>query len=319
MFNASPSLPNPTLLDCLRDYLNNKPLKLRTKAQYENVIRRCVPDWLYRPMSTITRKDIQDRHKQLTAHGPYQANFCARVLRALFLFAENFYTDPTGEPIIKSNPMRVMAAMDLWNKETRRQRRIKPDEMPRYFAALLTMPNKNAADYLLFLTLTGMRKNEATQLTWQNVDLNKGLATVPDTKSKRPHVFPLPDVLWSLLQSRYMQRNCPPGSEPVFVSFNGVDPISRYDKSYEYICSVTGLSFSPHDLRRGFTSTAVEAGVHLYSIKRLLNHAIDCDGWTGAYFVSDVENLRVAVQSVCDAILSQAGIDKKDLAKRLNH
>lgn len=307
----------PILLDVLRDYINSKPIKARTKASYESVIRRCYGDWLYQQMTSISRRDVQDRHRLLTIKGAYQANLAARVLRALFAFAEYYYVDSKGEPLVPANPMKVLTALELWNPETRRQRRITPDELPRWFNAVLSMPYRSGADWLLMLIFTGMRRNEATQLTFGDLDLHKGIVTVKDTKSNRPLVYPLPDVLWKLFQARFIERGCPPSTYPLFVSSNGVDPMSRYDRSYDYVCSVTGIRFSPHDLRRSFTSIATETGTHIYSIKRLLNHSNQDDGWTQGYYVQDVEHLRSCVQKICNEILRQSGMDRDELLSRL--
>ncbi|MBL0189473.1 MAG: site-specific integrase [Candidatus Obscuribacter sp.] len=315
MNHLLPSTADPTLLDCLRCYFEHKPLKLRTKSQYEAVLRRCFPDWLYRGINSITRRDVEERHKELSLRGKYQANFAGRVLRALYIFAEGYYVDADGEPIIK-NPMKIMSAKNLWNKETRRQRRITAEQMPRFFNALLLMPNRHAADYILFLLLTGARRSEAAQLLWSDIDLNRGTATAKDTKSRRDHVFPLCDVLWSLLKMRFVER-CPAQSDPVFTAPNGVDAISRYDRSHLFITGVSGVVFCLHDLRRTVASVAVETGTHLYSIKRILNHSIDLGGWTEGYVVADQEHLRSCVQVIADTILSQAGIDKRELIKKL--
>lgn len=306
----------PVLAEVLRDYLAANTLKLRTKNSYEAVIRRCYSDWLYRPITSIKRYDVQEKHREISLSGKYQANLAGRILRALFTFAEYRYTDDQGEPLIQTNPTKVLTALNLWHPEKRRQRRVMPDEMPKWWSAVLSMENRTASDWLIVLLLSGMRRNEVTNLTYGDLDLNKGIITVRDTKSNRPLVYPMSDLLWALFKSRYVCAGFPPVSAPVFASQDGLSPMSRWDRSYDWVASVTGIRFSPHDLRRSWQSTATESNVHVYSLKRLMGHSFDTGDWTIGYYVQDIEHLRGCVQQVTDAIVKQAGLEKSQLLRR---
>lgn len=57
-------------------------------------------------------------------------------------------------------------------------------------------------DYLLLVLFTGLRKEEAAQLTWNNVDLKARTLTVIDTKNHLDHTLPLSDFLFELLLRR---------------------------------------------------------------------------------------------------------------------
>lgn len=57
-------------------------------------------------------------------------------------------------------------------------------------------------DYLLLVLFTGLRKEEAAQLTWNNADLIARTLTVIDTKNHLDHTLPLSDFLHELMLRR---------------------------------------------------------------------------------------------------------------------
>lgn len=61
-------------------------------------------------------------------------------------------------------------------------------------------------DYLLLIILTGLRRQEAATLRWDQVDLNAKTLTVLDTKNHESHTLPLSGYLYELLLSRSQNR-----------------------------------------------------------------------------------------------------------------
>lgn len=57
-------------------------------------------------------------------------------------------------------------------------------------------------DYFLLLLFTGLRKQEAIELTWDRVDLKEKTITINDTKNHQSHVLPLSDFLFNLFENR---------------------------------------------------------------------------------------------------------------------
>lgn len=69
----------------------------------------------------------------------------------------------------------------------------------------------------------------------------------------------------------------------------------------------SGLTFCHHDLRRTFITAAERLDLSTYTLKRLLNHAIDKErGATGGYIGYDLDRLRLATQRISDEIDRQA-------------
>ena len=155
-------------------------LKALTARDYVKAMNRKFEDWRHKPVASITRDMVEQRHRMLSERSPAEANRAMRYLRALFVFASD-YRDSTGHPVIPDNPVRRLSAKRLWNRIERRTRYIEPDQLGDWWDAVHSLENKPQypsrevlRDYVLLLLFTGLRRNEALCLRWENVDLARG-------------------------------------------------------------------------------------------------------------------------------------------------
>jgi len=153
---------------------------------------------------------------------------------------------------------------------------------------------------------TGLRRTEASTLTWDNVDLKARTLTIPETKNHQVHVLPLSDFLFDLLSRR--KKNKSKAAQYVF----SVDSERGYlfdpRTAVKRVSDLSGLPFTPHDLRRSFITYAESLDIPAYALKRLLNHK-DPGDVTAGYIVSDVTRLREPMQRITGYIQGQ--IDSK--------
>ena len=158
-------------------------------------------------------------------------------------------------------------------------------------------------DYLLLLLFTGLRRNEALCLRWENVDLQRGTVCAVDTKNRSNHVLPMGRYLWDLMRRR---RAC--DSEWVFANPLTRKRITDPHRQIVNVVAKSGVPFSPHDLRRTFASIVSRLGDRLnyYTTKRLLNHRTS--DVTQGYIQFDLEQLRSAMQAVEDFVLEKVGV-----------
>lgn len=290
--------PERTLGEILDTYLRHRQLKYKTKLSYQSSLRRCVGDWLYLPAAQITPEMVYTRHRELSLIGKAQADLCFRVVRALFKFAQAYYELPDGSPEITKDPTKKLSGLRAWNGSPRRQGRIAPADVQRWFAAVQTLP-ATQRDHIILLFFTGMRKREAGRLLWEDVDLDKGTLTIRDPKNKKDCVLPLSSYAWDMLRTRRQYSS----ERYVFPGAFADSPMSDYDRTYCKVVLDTGIVFTPHDLRRGFMSTAAELGIQVFSIKKMLNHS--SSDVTYGYYVADIERLRAEVQKVNDELVRQ--------------
>jgi integrase len=118
------------------------------------------------------------------------------------------------------------------------------------------------------LILTGQRRGEIAGLTWDEIDLDKGLISLPRerVKNNRAHEIPLSPQAVALIEA--LPRN----SEQYVFSLDGGPIINfgRFKNRLDKLCGVQ--NWTVHDLRRSAASGMARSGVGLPVIEKVLNH-----------------------------------------------
>ena len=283
-----------TLLELMTKYIDQKGLKLcpSTAADYQKKLNEGFPDWLNKPVNTITREMVAKRHKKLSGNSTSKDNKM-RVLRLLMNSA-------LALKIIDESPTDVLkkAELDLWSKPIRKTRIIPADRLKDWYGAVLELSNLKAKTYLLLLLYTGLRANEALYLDWKNVDFKNDTLTVMDTKNHSNFTTYIPSQL-----KPYMRNLQTLTGESVFVftgnNADGVMAIPRWP--LDQITNKTGIEFSSHDLRRTFATIAEASLLPETIIKRLLNHATD-NNVTGGYIRTESNTMKQAIDRIAGFI-----------------
>lgn len=301
---------NVSLAEAFRAYVERrKNLRPATVKDYEFCMAHGLRDWASKPLHTITRKMVTARHTLLSGRSESLANKTMRFLRALFNFAAGEYLGADGRPILTDNPVKALSHAKTWNREVRRTRHLGPHQLRAWLEGIEQLPltTEDGAmyrDYLLLLLFTGLRRSEAANLTWENVDLDARTLFIPgdDAKNHEPHRLPLPDVLLDMLAAR---KRTAAGAFVFAVARTGKPPATTL-KACNRVAAASGVPFSPHDLRRTFLTIAESLDIPAYALKRLANHKMKGDV-TAGYIVTSVERLRKPMQQIADFILSAAG------------
>jgi integrase len=295
-----------TLSEVFHDYLKaRKTLKPKTLYDYRRVIEIAFGDWKDKPLLSITKDKMAERHTLLGKNqGEAYANLSMRLLRALFNFAAGRYEDAQGRSLIAENPVKRLSQTRAWYRMRRRDSYIKPHELPAWFKAVQRLDNDTVRDYLLLLLFTGLRRQEAARLTWDNVDFKARTLTVTDTKNHQNHTLPLSDFIFDLFQRRRTNAVSAyvfPGGGAGGYLVEPRTPMARVIKESE-------VTFTLHDLRRTFATCVnnLDHSLSYFSIKRLLNHK--SNDVTAGYIQHDIEQLREPMQKITDYILKCAGI-----------
>ncbi len=118
------------------------------------------------------------------------------------------------------------------------------------------------------LIFTAQRRNEVAEMTWQELDLDQCLWTIPSerTKNQKPHFVHLSD------QALKAVGNLPNAGEFVFTS-NGTTPFNGFSKSKKRLDELSGVSdWRLHDIRRTVTSGIAQLGIAPHVADKILNH-----------------------------------------------
>jgi len=296
-----------TLNDVFNDYLQvRKSLKQTTITNYKQILSKAFSNWGDKPLISITKDKIAKQHEKLgIAHGEAYANLAMRVLRALFNFASGQYEDSQGKSLITENPVKRLSQTRAWYRIERRQTFIKSHELAPWYKALEQLSNPILKDYLLLVLFTGLRRQEAATLRWDQVDLVAKALTIVETKNNESHTLPLSDFLYELLTQRKAARS----NDYVFPGTGAGGHIVEPRKQMAKVTKLSDIQFTVHDLRRTFITIAEILDIPAYALKRLLNHKMANDV-TAGYIVADVERLRKPMQLITDYILKCMGVIK---------
>src|SRR5690606_26434209 len=170
---------------------------------------------------------------------------------------------------------------------------IQAHELAPWYQGMKQLDNETLRDYLLLIVFTGLRRQEAAKLRWEQVNLKSKTLTITDTKNREAHTLPLSDYLYELLQCRKKTST----SEFVFSGTGADGHIIEPRKQMAKVTAISDVSFTVHDLRRTFITIAESLDIPAYALKRLLNHKMNSD-ITAGYIITDVERLRKPMQLI---------------------
>lgn len=282
-----------------------KSLTERTKSDYEYSFKRLIPDWLKIPWVSITREMVLKRHAEVgKANGSATANHLMRALGSVLRSSMKCYRAPDGTMLVPECPTSILSDAHAWFPKNAKDTYIKPQQLKAWFDAVQLIANKGAADYLVLLILTGLRRSEAACLKWECVDLQNRTITIEITKNKRKHVIPISDYLLTMLTRRKEDAK----NDFVFPGDGKTGHIVEIKKNVAAVEKSSGLKFTLHDLRRTFITIAESLDISAYAVKRLANHSMSGDVTATHYIVFDIERLRDPMEKINRYILRNAGM-----------
>jgi integrase len=291
----------PTLQQVWLEFQQTGRLKESTRRGYQNALNARLSDWLGRPITEITKNDVEARHRLISQKAPYVADQTMRILKSLITYGIHKY----DLDII--NPTRRLSDCRLWHRARRRTSYIEPHQMRVWFDAVMESETDIYRNFLIFLLLTGCRKAEAAKLQWKDVDLEGATVTFHDTKNGDSVKLPISSFLCALLvHSRHSTK-----SKYVFPGESVHGHIGVDNNFYLRTAKLAGIHFTPHDARRSFSCVADSLELPLHTIKRLLNHRTN--DVTVGYIIHNVERLRKPVEQITHEILRLAGREQLSL------
>ncbi len=251
-------------------------------------------------LSDIERQHIRTLHRKIgTASGIYQANRVLALTRAVFNFGIKTLDIPN-----LSNP----AAGLKMHREESRDRRLHPDEMPRFFEALTAEENPDIRDYVMLSLLTGARRSNVLAMTWAEINLERRMWTIPGSKAKAKDniTVPLSSAAIEVLQARAEAT----GAQGwVFPSSGKTGHLVEPKKGWVRLLERAGIEdLRIHDLRRTLASFQIDAGVSLAVIGKGLGH--HSQQTTAVYARLAQDPVDDAWQKGTDAILVAGGFKK---------
>lgn len=264
MRNAEKGMPS--MREALDRFLDEHVAAKRkgsTHVQYRGLAdRTLIPVLGKLKVAAVTSAHIAKLHADMK-ETPYLANRALAVLGKFFGWCESQGLRDKG-----SNP----AVGHEKYPEQKRSKFMQDDELSSLGTALAELEDQKkidlfAAAAIRLLVFTGARLQEVLTLRWEYIDMDAGIAHLPDSKTgAKPLHLPAPAV--ALLES------LPRLNGWCFPSRRTDGPLVNLRKPFVAVCEHAKLKgWRIHDLRHAFASAAVNRGHSLPMIGAMLGHA----------------------------------------------
>lgn len=291
-----------------------------TKAHYEDVLRRLVlPKLGKRKAKDVTRAELARIHLA-NAATPFQANRILAIVGSMYSYGGRHGLVPEGV-----NPARGIERF----REEPRERLLSAAELDRLGAAIRqaetigvpwkidqskktkhlpklkreTVIGEHAAAALRLLIFTGARLREILHLRWENVDLERGLLLLPESKTgKKTIVLNAPALAVLIALSRV-------GTYVIAGDTAGTadeKPRADLKRPWAVVSRQADLKgVRLHDLRHNFAAFGAGGGMGLPIIGKLLGHTQPQT--TARYAHLDADPLRKAADTIGATIAAAMG------------
>jgi len=304
--NVTANGSNVTLDDILEVYFTRKKkdgtiYKASTVKGYTRIINHHFETWLPLTLADtakLTPEIVIDRFNQVEVdHGPFGARNAFVMLTAVINYALVKYPG-----VITTNPLNVLRLGNHMQKIGARTDRLDGNDF-RTFHEGIQKFNEILRDAFLVCLYHGMRSEEASGLRWEQVNLEKQIIIIPDTKNRQPLHVPLCRQSLAILVRR-LDRN-PEGLEWVFPSIPALLRHSMNKTGHVRLMAAplrlnTKLDITVHGLRRTFITTARKLKI-FEDADRLTNH-VDSSISGKHYDGTDAEDLRQPLQAIANEI-----------------
>lgn len=296
--------------------------KRSTAANYADMLRRIVvPEFGTRKVDTVTRVNISHLHLGMKAT-PYQANRVLAVIGAMYAFAASKHIVPEG-----FNPVRGVARFP----EAGRERFLTSEELDRLGGALreaetagipwVVDPSKAGAKHapkeenqftrlsphagaaVRLLLFTGCRLREILGLRWSEIDLERGVLFLPDSKTGRKTVVLNAPAMAVLAELPRIGAYVIAGENAGTKDEKPRSDLKRPWAALQTRAKLGGVRL--HDLRHTHASFGAAGGLGLPIIGKLLGHKRAAT--TARYAHLDIDPLRRASEHIGGRLAAALG------------
>ncbi len=245
--------------DVIADYRLRHVNAIRSASETNRILDREVLNrWKGRSIHEITRQDVLKLLDEIVDRGsPGMANRVFTVVRALCNWA-------IGRGILERSPC---AGLSKPSQGQSRDRVLSDDELRAVIFAA-RQAGKPYGAIVELLVLTGQRRNEVASMSWQELDLDKALWTIPGNRAKngRPHLVHLSPRAIELITAQDKSRDL------VFPNLLG-KPFMSFPRAKQQLDQVCGVrDWVLHDLRRTVVSGMAALGIAPHVADKILNH-----------------------------------------------
>jgi integrase len=321
-----------TLAEAVAEYVKKKrrskdglPLKARTRADYLAMVAEGklfangakahdgeLHALAHKSIYRIAAADIRQAHEAVFKRSERRAAYAMQVLRAVLnWFGVKVPDNPLGRDVAGRDRI-------VLPQPKAKGLPIPPERIGAWWKAACAAGtdevggSREAADYLRFALITGVRPGEGLGdkyvdgILIRDVDLAGARVVLRDPKNRKDHTVLLSRQALEIV-ARYMDRN-EDGQRVAKKLTERLFSVGDPKKTLAAINKAAGVRVTPHGLRKTFASIA-DAYVPGDAAKRMINH-VDARNVTAVHYIHRSEaELRRAWQMVADFIEKEAGVE----------
>jgi integrase len=244
--------------DLVETFIAEHLAKLRSGAPVARLLRQeFLPQCGSRSVHDLKRRDISEIVFAMAARRTAYSGH--KLLKAI----KRFFSWCLGRAILEVSPALGIASP---GKSKARDRVLSDEELREVLRGARQLGGA-FGDIVEFLALTGQRREEVAQMTWDELDLNRRLWVLPSSRAKnnKPHVIHLSHEAMQVLARR--ERVGP------FVFSSTQYSFQRSGDYKNRLAAICGVSkWQLHDLRRTCVSGMAALGIAPHVADKILNH-----------------------------------------------
>ena len=245
--------------DLLENFIAQYLIQNRSAGEIARLLRREMGmAWNGKSIHEISKRDVVEVISAIEQRGaPIAANKTLKSIKTFLRWC-------VGRAVIDQSPAE---GVPLPAKEVARDRVLDDQELAQVILAARKMGGPYGGIVEL-LALTGQRRGEVAGLTWQELNLEQRLWTIPKsrTKNAKAHVVHLSE------QSMAALRRADQRGSLVF-SLLGTKPFQEFSRAKSLLDQLSGVrEWRLHDLRRTSVSGMARLGVAPHVADKILNH-----------------------------------------------
>jgi integrase len=245
--------------DLLETFIDQHVSQNRSKSEISRLLRREVGrPWGTRSIHEISKRDVVEVISAIEQRGaPIAANKALKSIKTFLRWC-------VGRAVLDQSPA---DGVPLPAREIARDRVLADREL----AHVVLAARKIGGPYggiVEFLALTGQRREEVANATWDEFDLGQKAWTLPKsrTKNAKAHVVHLSKQSISLLERMETRR-------PLVFSELGAKPFRTFSRAKRQLDALSGVvGWRLHDLRRTCVSGMARLGIAPHVADKILNH-----------------------------------------------
>jgi integrase len=245
--------------DLLESFIAQRLSQNRSAGAVSRLLRREIGKaWAGKSIHEITKRDVVEVITAIEQRGaPVAANKTLKSIKTFLRWC-------VGRAVLDQSPAE---GVPLPAKEVARDRVLDDQELAQVILAARKL-GESYAGIVELLALTGQRREEVARLSWEELDLEQRIWTLPRsrTKNAKAHVVHLSEQSIDVLKRAHRQG-------PLVFSPLGTKPFQEFSRAKSVLDQLSGVSgWRLHDLRRTCVSGMARLGIAPHVADKILNH-----------------------------------------------